>query len=159
MENNSSRNSLSHLSSYSLVVFAIVLFFTVILDIFIPHHFIMEPWNRYIGISLVILGTLVIYWAEEIGRRFSHKRKHGEITEVEHLLSGIYKYSRNPKYIGVAILFIGLGFILNSIPVTLSPIVSIFIIHHFLLPGEEKFMAARHGGIYEEYKKRVKRWL
>jgi protein-S-isoprenylcysteine O-methyltransferase Ste14 len=159
MEHESREHSLSHISSYSLVVFAVMLFIGVVIDMLVPHRFLPEPGNQYIGISFVILGTLIIFLAEEIGRRFSHKRKRGEVTEVEHLIVGIYKFSRNPKYIGVAILFFGLGLILNSISVTLAPIVSVCVIHHFFLPKEERFMSARHGNLYEEYKKRVKRWF
>ena len=67
--------------------------------------------------------------------------------------------TRNPKYIALAILLIGLGVTLNSLFVTLSAVVSLIIVNYFLLSKEEELMESRHGEIYHQYKKTVKRWL
>lgn len=152
-------NTISHLSSYSVIVFAVALFAAVVLDIAFPHKFFPEPMNQYFGVGFVAIGTFIVYWAEFHGRKFSHKRKRGEVVSVEHLRMGPYAGTRNPKYLGLGILLIGLGFILNSAFVTLSSIVSIIVVDRFLLGKEELLMAHRHGDLYHEYKKRVKRWL
>lgn len=152
-------NTISHLSSYSTLVFAFALMVSVLLDILLPLKFLAEPWNRYIGVAIVIFGTLIVFWAENIGRKYSHKRKKGEVTHVDHISKGVYSYTRNPKYVGLGILLIGLGIILNSPFVTLSAFISILVIHFFLLHKEEELLAERHGEIYHEYKKKVKRWI
>lgn len=159
MERHPKENTISHLSSYSTIVFAFALMVTVILDILMPTRFLEEPWNRYIGVLVVIFGTLIVFWAENIGRRYSHKRKAGEVTTVDHISRGVYSYTRNPKYIGLGILLVGLGIILNSLFVTLSAFVSILVIHFFFLRKEEDLLESRHGHIYHEYKKKVKRWI
>ncbi len=153
------KNTISHLSSYSVIVFGLALFLSVILDIAFPYKPFLEPWNQYCGVVMVALGTFIVYWAEFHGRRFSNRRKRGEVVSVDHLKNGPYSHTRNPKYIGLGILLIGLGIILNSIFVTLSAIVSILVIHFFLLKKEETLMSTRHGELYHEYKKNVKRWL
>lgn len=152
-------NTISHLSSYSTLVFAFALMISVVLDIAFPMKFLAEPWNRYIGVMTVILGTLIVFWAENVGRHYSHKRKAGAVTTVEHISKGIYSYTRNPKYVGLGVLLIGLGIILNSLFVTLSAFVSIFVINSFLLHKEEALLESRHGSLYHEYKKKVKRWI
>ncbi len=157
--NKPEKNSISHLSSYSVIVFAIALFASVVLDIFFPYKLFPEPWNQYFGVLVVGLGTYIVYWAAFHGSKFSTRRKRGEVVSVDHLKNGPYSHSRNPKYIGLGILLIGLGIILNSIFVTLSSIVSILIIHFFLLEKEESLMTSRHGSLYHEYKEKVKRWL
>lgn len=153
------KNSLSHLSSYSVIVFAVVLFLAVVLDIFFPYKLFPEPWNQYFGILVVGVGTIIVYWAEFHGKKFSNRRKKGEVVDVEHLKNGPYSHSRNPKYVGLGVLLVGLGIILNSILVTVSSIISILIIHFFLLRKEENLMSERHGELYHEYKKKVKKWL
>jgi protein-S-isoprenylcysteine O-methyltransferase Ste14 len=160
MENKPIReNTISNLSSYSTIVFGITLFAATVLDIVHPMKFLAEPWNRYLGISLIALGTIIIYWAEKLGKRFSERRKKGEIKAAEHLAMGPYFWTRNPKYLALAILIIGLGVTLNSLFVTLSSVVSLIIVNYFLLYKEEQLMESRHGEIYHEYKKKVKRWL
>ena len=156
---NSKKNSFSHLAAYSIAVFALALFAAVLLDIFFPFKFFPEPTNRYIGIVIIIVSTFVLYWAELHGHRFSHKRKKGEVTDSSHLCNGPYCYSRNPKYIGLGLLLIGLGFVLNSIFVTLAAIVSILVVNFFMVKREESFMTERHGDVYHGYKKKVKKWL
>ncbi len=153
------KNSLSHISSYSVIVFAVALFLSVSLDLVFHIKFMTEPLNRYIGLIVVGIGTFVIYWAEFHGRKFSYKRKRGEIVSVEHLKNGPYAKSRNPKYVGLGVLLIGLGLVLNSVFIVFSSFVSILIIHFFLLKKEEDFMANRHGDIYHEYRKHVRRWF
>ncbi len=156
---NRDKNSLSHLGSYSVIVFAVALFLAVTLDIAFPWKPFPEPWNQYFGILVVGLGTYIIYMAELHGRKFSERRKRGEVVAVDHLKNGPYSHSRNPKYVGLGILLIGLGFILNSVFVTFSSFASILVIHFFLLHKEERLLAERHGDLFEKYKKEVKKWL
>lgn len=159
MDEMQKKNTISHLSSYSTIVFAFALMISVLLDVVYPLKFLSEPWNRYLGLAVVVLGTLIVFWAENIGRKYSHKRKKGEITDVSHISKGVYSYTRNPKYVGLGVLLIGLGIILNSVFVTLSAFVSILVIHFFFLHKEEELLAKRHGAIYHEYEKKVKRWI
>lgn len=157
--NEENKNSLSHLSSYSVIVFAMALFIAVTLDIVFPIRLFKNGLNHYFGVFVVGIGTYIVYWAEFHGQKFSHKRKRGEISSSDHLKNGPYAKSRNPKYVGLGVLLIGLGLILNSVFVTISAFVSILFIHFFLLHKEEKLMSDRHGDIYHEYKKNVRRWL
>ena len=152
-------NTISNLSSYSTIVFATALLIAVVLDIIIPFKFLAEPWNQYLGVFVVAIGTIIILLAESVGRKYSVRRKRGEVTHVEHISRGVYSFSRNPKYVGLALLLIGLGIILNSIFVILAAIVSALVVNHFYLQHEESLMAERHGDIYHEYKNKVNRWF
>lgn len=157
--NDENKNSLSHLSSYSVIVFALALFLAVALDIVFPIRMFKNGFHQYFGVAIVGLGTYIVYWAEFHGQKFSHKRKRGEISSSDHLKTGPYARSRNPKYVGLGVLLIGLGIILNSVFVASSAFISILFIHFFLLHKEENLMIKRHGDIYHEYKKKVRRWL
>lgn len=152
-------NTISHLSSYSTIVFGIALLIAIVLDIVHPLKFLAEPLNRYLGISLIVLGTVIIYWAERLGKIFSERRKRGEIKESEQLAMGPYFWTRNPKYLALAILIIGLGVLINSLFVTLSSVASLIVINYFLLSKEEELMETRHGEVYHQYKKKVRKWL
>ncbi|MCC7469562.1 MAG: isoprenylcysteine carboxylmethyltransferase family protein [Bacteroidetes bacterium] len=159
MEKGKLENSISNLSSYSVIVFAIALFVAVLLDVFFEHRFFSEFFSKYFGLFVLLLGTFVIYWAQNLGRKFTINRKRGDINSTEQLERGPYKYSRNPKYVGLALLVLGLGFIVNSIFIVSSAFVSVFVINFFMIQKEEAFMSHRHGNIYGEYKKKVRRWL
>jgi protein-S-isoprenylcysteine O-methyltransferase Ste14 len=152
-------NTISNLSSYSTVVFGTALIVAVVLDMVFPFKFLAEPWNQYLGIFVVAMGTLIVFSAENVGRKYSVRRKRGEVTHVEHISKGVYSFSRNPKYVGLALLLVGLGIILNSVFVVLASILSVIVVDYFYLYREENLMAERHGDIYHEYKKKVRRWF
>ncbi|MEZ4210805.1 MAG: methyltransferase [Candidatus Paceibacterota bacterium] len=153
------KNSVSHLSSYSISVFALGLFVGVLLDIFFPMRFMAEPLNQYIGLALVVMATLVIYYAEKHGEEYSNKRKSNSISSSNELLNGPYKYTRNPKYLGLSFLLIGLGLILNTPFIIGTSIVSGIIVNIYFIAREEALLEERHGEIYKEYKSKVRKWL
>jgi protein-S-isoprenylcysteine O-methyltransferase Ste14 len=152
-------NTISNLSSYSTIIFGVFLLVSIVLDIIAPYKFLAEPMNRYIGVIFILIATFIIYWAEDLGSKFSHLRKKGEITTMANLCMGPYCYSRNPKYVGLSLLLIGLGIILNSLFVILGSIISVLIINYLFLSKEEALMVDRHGEIYKESKKKVNRWI
>ena len=72
---------------------------------------------------------------------------------------GMYRYSRNPMYLGLLLLTISstiwfgtwLGIIIN--------IVFIFLINFLQIIPEEEALLTIFGEEYEEYKKNVRRWI
>jgi len=72
--------------------------------------------------------------------------------------NGIYRYSRNPMYIGVSMIIIGLGFILLDTGVIIGGILW-FIITFFQCKREEKELLERFGKEYIKYKKSTPMFL
>lgn len=151
--------SYSHISSYAIIVFAIGLFLGVIGDIIWPIKIISPTLAQSAGILLLGIGTLLIFWSEKAGEEFSHRVRRGEVSEISHLKKGPYKYSRHPQYLGLGLLLIGLGAILNSFFVIVFSIISLIVVNVIFIKLEEDFLEKRHGQIYKEYKDSVKKWL
>jgi protein-S-isoprenylcysteine O-methyltransferase Ste14 len=153
------KNSISHVSSYSISVFAVGLFVGVLLDIFFPMKIISEPLNQILGLVLIVVGTLVIYSAEKHGSTYSYMRRVANTCQIEDLTRGPYKYTRNPKYLALSLLLIGLGIILNTLFIIITAIISGLIVHFYFLKKEEAILEERHGETYKEYKSKVRKWL
>jgi protein-S-isoprenylcysteine O-methyltransferase Ste14 len=75
------------------------------------------------------------------------------------LKQGFYKYSRNPMYLGSLLFITGLSVtVCNLIAFTIPPF--FFLVMNFLcIPVEENIMSETFKTHYEEYKKKVRRWL
>jgi protein-S-isoprenylcysteine O-methyltransferase Ste14 len=72
---------------------------------------------------------------------------------------GIYSYTRNPMYVGLALVYLGLTcFIGNWWNVILLPLL-LFLIQWFVIRKEEAYLEREFGADYNEYKKRVRRWI
>jgi Putative protein-S-isoprenylcysteine methyltransferase len=73
--------------------------------------------------------------------------------------NGIYRISRNPMYVGLGIIYLGLTcFFGNWWNIILLPLLFL-IIQEFIIKREERYLGLEFGQQYEEYKKKVRRWL
>jgi protein-S-isoprenylcysteine O-methyltransferase Ste14 len=73
--------------------------------------------------------------------------------------TGIYGISRNPMYVGLGIIFLGMTcFIGNWWNIILLPLL-LLIIQEYLIKHEEKYLASEFGQQYLEYRTKARRWL
>lgn len=73
--------------------------------------------------------------------------------------SGIYRYTRNPMYVGLTLVLLGWAAFLCSAWAIAGPVVFLLYINRFQIEPEEKILAAKFGAPYSEYVSRVRRWL
>lgn len=71
---------------------------------------------------------------------------------------GLYNYSRNPMYLGFNLLTASAMIVINNIIITILGIY-VLIVYHLIIKAEERFLAARFGHDYLEYKKSVRRYI
>jgi protein-S-isoprenylcysteine O-methyltransferase Ste14 len=74
-------------------------------------------------------------------------------------LTGPYRFTRNPMYLGLAIGSAGVAVACNAVwPLALLP-VSIVLVTRFVIAREERYLETRFGSAYASYKESVRRWL
>ncbi|MBU0473013.1 MAG: isoprenylcysteine carboxylmethyltransferase family protein [Bacteroidetes bacterium] len=72
--------------------------------------------------------------------------------------NGLYKYSRNPMYVGFDLITISaMIYTLHWLIIILG--VYSLITYHLIIKGEENFMIKRFGGEYKKYQLKVRRYL
>jgi protein-S-isoprenylcysteine O-methyltransferase Ste14 len=101
-------------------------------------------WCAFIG------GTALRLWAALTitGRK-----------RLEIVSDGPYQFSRNPLYVGTALLGLALALFLKSITFGVG-ILGLFLVYAFaVIPAEEQYLRARHGEAYDRYCAQVPRWL
>ncbi|ODT35562.1 MAG: hypothetical protein BGN92_00770 [Sphingobacteriales bacterium 41-5] len=73
--------------------------------------------------------------------------------------TGIYAITRNPMYVGLAIVYLGITcFIGNWWNIILLPVL-ILIVQEYIIKREERYLAIEFREEYEKYKSKVRRWL
>ena len=75
------------------------------------------------------------------------------------VMSGFYKISRNPMYLGALVLIMGLAILLGNLLSLLTPLLFFIFINYLCIPPEEKIMQQTFGQDYLDYKQSVRRWL
>ncbi len=111
-----------------------------------------------LAVSAALAGVGLVGAAFGLFRRSGQDPKPWKSTP-EIISTGVYRWTRNPMYVGVALLqaAIGLGaangWILLLVPVSLA------IVYFIAVRHEEAYLARKFGAVYMEYTKTVRRWL
>ena len=72
---------------------------------------------------------------------------------------GIYTISRNPMYLGLLILYIGIAFLKGNLWTFMFIPLVILVITYTVIVKEEKYLGRTFGDSYIEYRKKVRRWI
>jgi protein-S-isoprenylcysteine O-methyltransferase Ste14 len=113
---------------------------------------------RVVGVTLLVIALFFI--ATSMQKFVKSKNTLMLIRPASSLqTSGIYHVSRNPMYLGLAIVYLGLTCLLgNWWHIILFPIL-LMIIQGYIISREEKYLMRRFGQEYVNYRSKVRRWL
>jgi protein-S-isoprenylcysteine O-methyltransferase Ste14 len=75
------------------------------------------------------------------------------------VVSGPFRFTRNPMYLGLTSLLLAWATYLGTPLAILGPIAFVLFITRFQIIPEERAMATKFGVEYENYRKRVRRWI
>ena len=83
-----------------------------------------------------------------------------QFEEVNKLVtSGIFKYSRNPMYLGMLMIVLSTSIFYLNVYSILTPLLFILWINKFQIKREEEFLIEKFGDEYLSYKKKTRRWI
>jgi len=111
-----------------------------------------------VGLSIAVLGGAVLAVA---ANRFSQAETNlptwkPTIALVE---NGPYRFSRNPIYIGLLLIYFGLATALTSVWALLFLPALLAVVHYGIVLREESYLTKKFGAPYKSYQARVPRWL
>ena len=73
--------------------------------------------------------------------------------------AGVYRFSRNPMYLGLALILAGWAVFLGDVANLLLIVVFVAYMNRFQIRPEERVLEAKFGTAYTDYKASVRRWL
>lgn len=73
--------------------------------------------------------------------------------------SGIYRYSRNPMYVGILFVLLGCFLAFGAVSAAIGLPAFVGYINRYQIAPEERILEARFGSEYASYRARVRRWL
>ena len=127
------------------------------------HHFfpviqlIPYPWNAS-GLVPLAAGIVLNLNADKLFKTYGTTVKPFEESTVL-ITSGIYRFSRNPMYLGMLMILAGVFVLMGSLsPFTIIPIFAI-IIDKVFITSEERMLDERFGDNWRNYRARVRRWI
>lgn len=110
------------------------------------------------GMLLIGVGITVIILALGLFRK-SDTRPEPWKPASALVISGIYERTRNPMYLGMATLSLGIALLFQSVAAVLLVFVATAVIDRFVIVREEAYLRRRFGEAYRVYQSKVRRWL
>jgi len=118
------------------------------------------PNQDLISIIILLIGILIL-----INPIFKFIKSKTTIDPIKFkkvnklIISGIYKYSRNPMYLGLLMIVISTSiFFLNIFSIT-TPFLFYYWMNRFQIKREEIFLTEKFGEEYISYKTKTRRWI
>jgi len=110
------------------------------------------------GGVLILIGMFLILWAVRLFGKAGTTIKPFEAS-TKMIVAGPYRWSRNPIYLGMAIILLGIGLVFGTLtPFAILPLF-VWLIQKNFIAREEAMLDKSFGAAYAEYKKRIRRWL
>ena len=119
----------------------------------LPH---LVSWTA--GAALIVTGVVIFAAAV---RNFSRADTPVPSNQPVRSLvtTGIHGWSRNPIYVGMCLIYAGIGVTARSPWVLVLLLPLLIVLRYGVVAREEKYLEHRFGDAYREYKARVRRWL
>ena len=77
----------------------------------------------------------------------------------ELIFQGPYRFTRNPMYVGLTLMQIGIGIAMNNLWISLLAAATLAIIHVIAVRPEEAYLSRKFGEPYRQYLTRVRRYI
>ena len=122
-------------------------------------HWVPPPWNR-VGALPGAVGVAIVVAAFVRFRQAKTTTNPMDPSKASQLVTGgVFRFSRNPMYLGLLLLQIGWALYLGSASVWVIPPLFVFVITAAQILPEEQALAQLFGEQYFAYRRRVARWL
>lgn len=104
------------------------------------------------------LGALILgAGIRQFLRRGTNFRTDRPSTAV--ITDGLYRYSRNPLYIGLSLIYAGIALAVGSVWILVLLAAVLAVVRYGVIAREERYLERKFGEEYLSYKRRVRRWL
>jgi protein-S-isoprenylcysteine O-methyltransferase Ste14 len=149
--------------SPGVIVFPPLLAFVTLLIGVWAHFFHSIPISprlplRAIGAMFAILAGCFAFAARaEMAKAGTNVNPSLPATAI--VTGGPYRFTRNPMYLSLCLLNLGIGLLLCDLIPTILTVGLAAVLHFGVIVREERYLERKFGEVYSTYRGRVRRWL
>ena len=141
----------------SILVFIVFTLFPETYQLMVPIALFEHGASQWLGMGIMTCALIWVVIAQsQMGASWRIGIDHEQKTEF--VQSGIFKYSRNPIFVGVILISLGY-FLLLPNPITFAILVLDIALIQIQVAMEEEYLTKQHGQQYTQYCQQVRRWL
>ena len=118
------------------------------------------PAGRLVAAAVATLGVIVAVAGVVSFRRAGTTVNPLQPAAASQLVvSGIYRWTRNPMYLGMLLVLLGWGLFLTNVLAFLSALAFIPLMNRLQIGPEERILTATFGPVFTSYQSAVRRWI
>ncbi len=117
-----------------------------------------RPVGFWLGVAIIAASISIVvsaFRALARARTAFDARK----PTISIVTDGAFRYSRNPTYLSLTLLHVGVALVLGSLWVLLMVVPAVAAIHWGVVLREERYLEAKFGEEYRSYARKVRRWV
>ena len=120
-----------------------------------------EGFDAWIRIAGVVLGVVSFGVLPPVLSRFRAARTPFDVRKTRSALitDGPFRFSRNPSYVGLTLLYVAIGLAASSVGMLALAVVPVAVLNRWVIPLEEQRLADEFGEAYADYGASVRRWI
>ncbi len=132
-------------------------FFESLYNFLLPISWLNSTWLTGMGLAL-LAGAFVWVLIAQIQMGDSWRIGIDEKTSSALVQHGLFSISRNPIFLGMITMLVGLSLTVPTAATLVVTVLGIVLIH-IQVRLEESFLLDKYGETYRDYQKRVRRWV
>lgn len=130
----------------------------VVAGVLVDRHLHEFGLPQLFAILLLTAGLLVVGSALNLFRRWRTRPEPWQPASAL-VTSGIYRFTRNPMYLGMALIALAVAIFCQSLAAVAFTLGATMIIDRLVIAREEDYLQRRFGDDYRQYQQLVRRWL
>jgi len=140
------------------LLYAGALLIVLILDWLRPLELMPATAGLWGGSIVLVMGLALNVWgAYTMSRARTPINPYRPVADIVDW--GPFRLSRNPLYVGLNLVFLGLTLLINSAWGILLLVALLVVMHYGVILREERYLESRFGEAYREYCRKVRRYL
>jgi protein-S-isoprenylcysteine O-methyltransferase Ste14 len=141
------------------VIYGVALVAGVVVKLALGGSIAVDSWLRLgVGIVALVLGAIGSLRFARIFQAAGQDKDPRTPTPAL-VTDGIYARSRNPAYVSLTLLQVGLACVLDNVWILVFLFPVLVLIHFGVILREEAYLERKFGDEYRSYKARVRRWI
>jgi len=140
------------------LLYAGALIIALLVNLSWPLPIFGDKLGRWCGLLLAVLGAGILAWGRN-ALLSGGTSVDPTLPTTSIVTSGPYKFSRNPLYLALTLIFVGLTMTMNTWWGILALIPLALVMHNGVVLREERYLEEKFGEIYQQYRSKVRRYL
>jgi protein-S-isoprenylcysteine O-methyltransferase Ste14 len=130
----------------------------LLLHLVFPIHILPTTLARGIGVVCVLVSLpLALMTFRVLSRAQTPVDPLKPTTAL--VTEGPFRYSRNPIYVALTLLYVGVALLINALWILLLVVPAVVVLRYGVIAREEAYLTRKFGDAYRQYTAQVRRWL